>query len=69
MGFTVSGCAAGQGRLNAARLLGKLRMSGRDVNAIPGVWTPLGARLAETIERGQARARASAQYLRKLIAD
>ncbi len=67
MGFVVSGCAAGQGRLDVPWLLEKLRAAGRDVNAILELWPPFGATLDETLERERAWADESVRYLRQLI--
>jgi sugar phosphate isomerase/epimerase len=69
MGFTVAGCAAGQGRLNVPWLLDKLRAAGRDVNAIIELWTPLGASLEETIQREERWAAESVRYLRQFITE
>jgi len=69
MGFTVAGCAVGQGRLDVPWLLEQLRAAGKEVNAIIELWTPLGASLAETIQHEAAWAAESVRYLRKFIPD
>lgn len=67
MGFTVNGCAAGQGRLDVPWLLGQLRAAGRDVNAILELWTPFGPTLADTLAREAAWAEESVRYLRQFV--
>lgn len=69
MGFTVSGCPVGQGRLNVPWLLEKLRAAGRDVNAIIELWTPFAASLPETLEQEARWAEQSVRYLRQFVAD
>ncbi len=69
MGFVVSGCPVGRGRLNVEWLLLKLRAAGRDPNAIVELWTPPAATPAETIERERAWAEESVEYLRRSIRD
>ena len=67
MGFEISGCPAGQGRLDVPSLLDKLRRARREVNAILELWTPYGPTLDETIERERQWAEQSVTYLRGLI--
>jgi len=69
MGYRIDGCAAGRGRLNVPWLLGQLRATGRDVNAILELWTPYGPTLQETIAREAGWAEESLRYLRTLITD
>ena len=69
MGFTITGSAAGQGRLDIPWLLAQLRGAGRDVNAILELWTPAAATLEDTIAREAAWAKASIAFLRRLIPD
>jgi len=69
MGFVISGCAAGQGRLDIPWLLAQLRAAGRDVNAIIELWTPYGHDLAATIAREAAWAEESVSHLRTIIPD
>jgi sugar phosphate isomerase/epimerase len=67
MGFVVTGCPAGQGRLNVPWLLERLRTAGRDVNAILELGTPFGPTLDATIAQEQAWAEASIRCLRQFI--
>jgi 3-oxoisoapionate decarboxylase len=69
LGFVISGCAAGQGRLNIPWLLEQLRTAGRDVNAILELWTPFGPTLEGTIAREVAWAEESVRYVRQFIPD
>jgi sugar phosphate isomerase/epimerase len=69
MGFVLSGCPVGQGRLNVPWVLGKLRHTGRQINAIVELWTPLGANLETTIATEQTWAEQSVGYLREFITD
>ncbi len=62
MGFVVSGCAAGQGRLNVSWLLERLKAAGRDPNGILELWTPYGPTLEETVAREHRWAQESVQY-------
>jgi 3-oxoisoapionate decarboxylase len=69
MGFTVAGCAAGDGLLNVQRLLtaaNRLRFAG---NAILELWTPPGPDLAATIATERTWAERSINHLRPLIPD
>jgi 3-oxoisoapionate decarboxylase len=67
MGFTVSGSAAGRGRLNVPWLLERIRAAGRDPNAIIELWTPFGPTLEETLAREACWAEESVRYLRQFI--
>ncbi len=67
MGFTIKGCPAGQGRLEARRLLERLGTLGRDPNAIIELWTPPEETVAETIAKENAWAVESIAYLRRYI--
>jgi sugar phosphate isomerase/epimerase len=69
MGFTVEGRPAGQGRLNVPWLLEVLSGLGLDPNAILELWTPPEETLSATIEKEDAWAVASVEYLRSLIPD
>jgi len=69
MGFTVEGRPAGQGRLNVPWLLEELRDLSLDPNAILELWTPPEEALSTTIEKENAWAVTSIEYLRTLIPD
>lgn len=69
MGFTVEGRPAGQGRLNVPWLLKELSALGLDPNAILELWTPPEETLSATIEKEDAWAVTSVEYLRTLIPD
>jgi 3-oxoisoapionate decarboxylase len=67
MGFVVTGCPVGQGRLEVPWLLDQLRAVGRDINAIVELWPPPQSSLEATITLEQAWAEESLRYLRRLI--
>jgi sugar phosphate isomerase/epimerase len=67
MGFVISGCPAGQGRLDLPWVLRELAARGRDPNAILELWTPPEPALEATIAKEDAWARASVAYLRGFI--
>jgi 3-oxoisoapionate decarboxylase len=49
MGYLVTGCAAGEGRLDIAWLVGELRKHGRDPNLILELWPPYAGSIEQTI--------------------
>lgn len=67
MGFVVSGCPVGKGRLDVAWLIGALRSAGRDADAIIELWTPPAASPEETLRREEEWAAESVRYLRTII--
>jgi len=67
MGFVVEGCPAGQGQLNIAWLMSKLKEQRRDTNAILELWPPPEESIEKTIEKEKNWARSSVEYLRGLI--
>jgi hypothetical protein len=67
MGFVVEGLPTGQGMLDLPWLLGRLRLLGRDPDAILEQWTPPEPDLAATIAKEAAWAVESIAYLRRLI--
>jgi len=67
MGFIIEGRPVGQGQLDVPWLLQGLCDMGRDPNAILELWTPPEETLAQTIAKQDAWARASIEYLRRLI--
>ncbi|HBY63210.1 MAG TPA: hypothetical protein DEH78_25595 [Solibacterales bacterium] len=69
MGFQVEGCAAGQGQLDVAWLLGLLRPYERCQSAILELWPPEQADLESTIALEGQWAVESVRYLRTLIPD
>jgi sugar phosphate isomerase/epimerase len=69
MGFQVSGCAAGAGRLDVPWLLGRLRLAGADPNAILELWTPHSGDLEETLRCEANWAVQSIRFLRQFIPD
>jgi sugar phosphate isomerase/epimerase len=48
MGYLVTGCAAGEGRLDIAWLVGELREHGRDPNLILELWPPYAGSIEQT---------------------
>lgn len=69
MGFVVTGCPAGEGRLDLPWLFERLRAAGRDVNAILESWPPFGPTLDETIARERAWVETGVRNLRQFIPD
>ena len=69
MGFVIEGRPAGQGQLDVPWLLDRLRLAGRNPNAILELWTPPAASLDETIAREDSWAKQSVKYLRTLMPD
>jgi 3-oxoisoapionate decarboxylase len=69
MGFEVTGCPAGEGRLNIPWLLDRLQKVGRDVNAILELWPTPQRTVEATIALEQSWAEASVGYLRALISE
>lgn len=67
MGFIVTGCPVGQGRLDVPWVLERLRGAGRDVNAILELWPPAQSTLDSTMVIEQTWAKESVRYLRQLI--
>ena len=67
MGLSVEGRPAGQGQLNIAWLMSKLREQRRDPNAILELWPAPEESLEATIEKEKNWARSSVEYLRALI--
>jgi len=68
MGFTVTGCPAGQGMLDVPWLLGEVRKHGRCQSAILELWTPPAGSVAETVAREAAWADESLRFLKPLFA-
>jgi 3-oxoisoapionate decarboxylase len=69
MGFVVSGCPVGRGRLDVPGLLGALRAAGRDVDAIIELWTPPAGTPDDTLRREEEWAAESVRYLREFIGE
>ena len=74
LGFTIEGRPVGQGQLDVAWVLERVRNAGRDPNVILEQWTPPQAvltagTLEETITKEAAWAVESVAYLRRLIPD
>jgi 3-oxoisoapionate decarboxylase len=67
MGFVVTGCPVGRGRLDVPWLLEQLKAVGRDINAIVELWPPPQSTLEATISLEQAWAEESVAYMRRLI--
>lgn len=67
LGFEVEGMPAGRGMLDVSGLLAKLAARGRGPNAILETWPPPESSVAQTIEKEDAWARESIEYLRKYI--
>jgi sugar phosphate isomerase/epimerase len=69
MGFTVEGRPAGQGQLDLARLLERLRAAEVSPNAILELWVPEQRTPEETIRLEQTWVEQSIAYLRQYIRD
>ncbi|HEY9075729.1 MAG TPA: TIM barrel protein [Anaerolineaceae bacterium] len=69
MGFEISGCPLGEGRLEVGWLLEMLDRSHRDPNAILELWTPAAETLAATCAREAAWAERSVRNARRWILD
>jgi 3-oxoisoapionate decarboxylase len=67
MGFSVTGCPVGEGRLDVPWLLDRLRAAGRDVNAIIELWPPFQSTLEATIRLEQEWVESSVRHLRRWI--
>ena len=67
-GFTIEGRALGEGQLNVARVLHRLREMGRrDVTAVVELWTPPEAVESATIEKESAWAERSVRMARTML--
>ncbi|MHC1765041.1 MAG: sugar phosphate isomerase/epimerase family protein [Verrucomicrobiia bacterium] len=69
MGFTIEGCAAGQGRLDVPWLLRELKASPHPFNAILETWVTPGNPWIETLARERAWGEQGVRYLRTLLPD
>ncbi len=69
MGFVVEGAPAGAGQLDIARLLDRVRQTGRDPNVILELWVPQQPTLEETVALEAAWVRESIAFLRSLVPD
>jgi 3-oxoisoapionate decarboxylase len=69
MGFTVTGCPAGEGRLDIPWVLGRMKALGRDVNAILELWPAPQTTLEATIALEQRWVESSIHYLRQFISE
>jgi sugar phosphate isomerase/epimerase len=73
LGFTIEGRPVGQGQLDVAWVLERVRQAGgshrRDPNVILEQWTPPEASLEATIAKEAAWAAESIAYLRRLVPD
>jgi 3-oxoisoapionate decarboxylase len=67
MGFTITGCPVGLGRLDVPWLLDQVRAVGRDINAIVELWPPPQPTLEATIALEHDWAAQSVHYLRRLL--
>jgi sugar phosphate isomerase/epimerase len=67
MGFVVEGEPAGRGRLDVPWLLGSLRRTAPDMNALLELWTPPEPSLTATVAKEDRWAVESIEYLRTLI--
>ncbi len=67
MGFVVEGRPAGEGQMDFEWILGRLRASGVDPNAILELWPPEQPELQATIALEHSWAAQSIQYLRKYL--
>jgi sugar phosphate isomerase/epimerase len=68
-GFTVEGCAAGQGLVDVPALLKKLHSHGRNPNVIVELWPPFVESIEESIGLELRWADQSLTYMRQFITD
>lgn len=67
MGFVIEGAPAGKGLLNVPAIIEELRPFNTCHSAVLELWTPPAGSLQETIDREDAWAEESIQYLKKVI--
>ena len=67
LGWHITGCPAGAGRLNLPWLIATLKSAGRSPNAILEQWTPPEAEVTDTIAKEERWAWESLRYLQTII--
>ena len=65
LGFSVTGCPAGEGRLDVDGILGELGKHRKDPNLILELWTPFSGTIEETISIEEEWAAKSVRFLMK----
>jgi sugar phosphate isomerase/epimerase len=65
MGYSVTGCAVGDGMLNIGWLLDELRAAGSTPNMIIELWTPYSGSVEKTIDLEQEWATRSVSFLKR----
>jgi len=65
MGFLVTGCPAGEGRLDIPWLVGEIRQHGRDPNLILELWPPYAGSVGETMAMEREWVARSVRFLKK----
>jgi sugar phosphate isomerase/epimerase len=68
-GFAIEGRPAGQGALDIPMLLSQLQAIRHDLSVILELWPPPESTIENSVDKEDAWARESIQYLRQLIAD
>jgi sugar phosphate isomerase/epimerase len=66
-GFTIEGCAAGQGVLDLPRLFAEFRRLPHDSNVVLELWPPPEANIAASVAKEEAWARQSIDHLRQFV--
>lgn len=67
MGFSVMGCAAGDGLLDIEGTLSTLLKCGRNPNVILELWTPFTETIEKTVDLENQWSKKSVEYLRRII--
>ena len=67
LGFSVTGCPAGEGRLDMDKLLDSLRQNGKDPSVILELWTPFSQDIENTISIENQWAVKSIKYLKEKV--
>jgi sugar phosphate isomerase/epimerase len=65
MGYLVTGCAAGEGRLDIPWLVGEIRQHGRDPNLILELWPPYAGSVEQTVAMEREWVARSVLFLKK----
>ncbi len=65
MGYLVTGCPAGEGRLDIPWLVGEIRRHGRDPNLILELWPPYAGSVDETMAMEREWVARSVRFLKQ----
>jgi sugar phosphate isomerase/epimerase len=68
MGFEVTGCAAGDGRLDVPWLLEEMRTRGRDPNLIIELWPPYPGSIEEAVKTEREWCERSVHFMKQTVA-